>query len=209
MLHKPEHSIFVMKLNRFIHLPLIWVLLFLLCSIGIAAKESVEVLLKRAREKFYVAVEDKKHIEPAMKLFEQIAREEPKYAGRAEVYMGALVALKGKHAFFPHTKLKWAKRGLAIMDDGLKKTPADIEALFIHGMVCYHLPFFFQRGDDAQRDFKEIIKQMPSQMHLYDSELVDNIITFLLEKAKLTDDEKVYLRTLKDKLASEHSDAQQ
>ena len=198
-----------MKLNRFIHLHLIWVLLFLLCSIGIAADESVEALLKRAREKFHAAVEDKKQIEPAMKLFEQIAREEPKYAGRTEVYMGALVALKGKHAFFPHTKLKWTKRGLAIMDDGLKKVPADIEALFIHGAVCYHLPFFFQRGDDAQRDFKEIIKQMPSQRHTYHSELVENIITFLLEKAKLTDDEKVYLRTLKDKLASEGSDAQQ
>ena len=209
MLHKPEHSIFAMKFNRFIHLHLIWVLLFLLCSIGIAVDESVEDLLKRAREKFHAAVEDKKHIEPAMKLFEQIAREEPKYAGRTEVYIGTLIALKGKHAFFPHTKLKWTKRGLAIMDDGLKKTPTDIEALFIHGAVCYHLPFFFQRGDDAQRDFKEIIKQIPSQMHLYDSELVENIITFLLEKAKLTDDEKVYLRTLKDKLASERSDAQQ
>lgn len=197
-----------MKLKRFIQLNWIWVLLFLLCSIGIAADESVETLLKRAREKFHTAVEDKKHIEPAIKLFEQIARQEPKYVGRVEVYMGALVTLKGKHAFFPPTKLKWTKRGLAIMDNGLKKAPADIEALFIHGAVCYHLPFFFQRGDDAQRNFKEISKHMPSQMHTYPSELVVNIIVFLLEKAKLTDDEKVYLRTLKDKLASEHSDAQ-
>ncbi len=181
----------------------------MVCSIGITADESVEALLKRAREKFHAAVEDKKQIEPATKLFEQIAREEPKYAGCAEVYMGALVALKGKHAFFPHTKFKWTKRGLAIMDDGLKKAPADIEALFIHGAVCYNLPFFFQRGDEAQRNFKEIIKQMPSQMHTYHSELVVNIIVFLLEKAKLTNDEKIYLRTLKDKLASERSGAQQ
>lgn len=209
MLHKLEQSIFAMKLNRFIHRNLIWVLLLFVCCIGIAADESVEALLKRAREKFHAAVEDKKQIEPAIKLFEQIAREEPRYAGRAEVYIGTLVALKGKHAFFPHTKLKWTKRGLAIIDSGLKKAPTDIEALFIHGAVCYHLPFFFQRGDDAQRDFKEIIKQMPSQMPTYHSELVENIITFLLEKAKLTDDEKVYLRTLKDKLASERSDAQQ
>ena len=209
MLHKPKHSIFAMQLNRFIYLNLIWVLLFLLCSIGIAADESVEDLLKRAREKFHAAVEDKKQIEPAIKLFEQIARKEPKYAGRAEVYRGTLVALKGKHALFPHTKFKWTKRGLEIIDNGLKKAPTDIEALFIHGAVCYHLPFFFQRGDDAQRDFKEIIKQMPSQMHTYHSELVENIITFLLEKAKLTNDEKVYLRTLKDKLASERSDVQQ
>lgn len=185
-----------MKLNRFIHRNLIWVLLFLLCSIGIAADESVEDLLKHAREKFHASVEDKKQIEPAIKLFEQIAREEPRYAGRAEVYMGALVALKGKHAFFPHTKLKWTKRGLAIIDSGLKKAPADIEALFIHGAVCYHLPFFFQRGDDAQRDFKEIIKLMPQQIDAYDPKLITNIVVFLLENAKLTDNEKTYLQTL-------------
>ena len=198
-----------MKLNRFIHRNLIWVLLFFVCSIGIAADESVEALLKRAREKFHASVEDKKQIEPAIKLFEQIAREEPKYAGRTEVYIGTLVAIKGKHAFFPHTKLKLAKRGLAIIDNGLKKAPDDLEALFIHGAACYHLPFFFQRGDDAQRDFKEIIKQMPSRMHTHDPELVVNIIVFLLEKAKLTDDEKVYLRTLKDKLESKRPDTQQ
>ena len=131
------------------------VLIFLLCSIGIAADESVEALLKRAREKFHASVEDKNQIEPAIKLFERIAREEPRYAGRAEVYMGALVALKGKHAFFPHTKLKWTKRGLAIIDSGLKKTPEDIEALFIHGAVC--LPsfrFFFQRGGRCATRFQ-------------------------------------------------------
>lgn len=197
-----------MKLNQFLYLNFIVALLFAFCTNSVAVNEPVEEILKSARKQFYVAIEDKKQIEPAIKLFEQIARENPKYVGLAEVYRGALVALKGKHAFFPHTKLKWTKRGLAIMDDGLKKASADIEALFIHGVVCYHLPFFFQRGDDAQRDFKEIIKQIPSQMHTYQSELVENIIKFLLEKAKLTDDEKVYLRTLKDTSASERSDAQ-
>ena len=197
-----------MKLNQFLYLNFIVASLFAFCTNSVAVNEPVEKILKSARKQFYAAIEDKKHIEPAIKLFEQIAREEPKYAGRAKVYRGALVTLKGKHAFFPYTKLKWTKRGLAIMDDGLKKASVDIEALFIHGAVCYHLPFFFQRGDDAQRDFKKIIKQMPSQIHTYHSELVENIITFLLEKAKLTDNEKVYLRTLKDKSASERSDAQ-
>ena len=117
--------------------------------------------------------------------------------------------MKGKHAFFPNTKLKWVKRGLARMDSGLKKAPDDIEALFIHGTTCYRLPFFFKRGDDAQRDFKEIIKHLPSQAHTYDPELVVNIIDFLLENAKLTLDEKTYLQTLKDTLESQRSDAQQ
>ncbi len=197
-----------MELNRFICVSLIFTLLFWFSVPCIAAAESVEEMLKRAREKFYAAVEDKKQIKPALKLFERIAREEPKYAGRAEVYIGALVALKGKHAFLPHTKLKWVKRGLAIMDSGLQKRPNDVEALFIHGMTCYHLPFFFQRGVDAQRDFKEILKRMPLQIHTYDPKLIANIAAFLLEKAKLTHDEKTYLLALRDRLKSQHSGTQ-
>ena len=209
MLRNPEKSILAMKLNGFIHVSLILALLFSSWVLGIAADESVEEMLKHAREKFYAAVEDKKQIEPAIKLFERIAREKPKYAGRAEVYIGTLTALKGKHAFFPHTKLRFTKRGLAIMDNGLKKAPDDIEALFIHGAVCYHLPFFFQRGDDAQQDFKEIVKQMPSQFNTYPPKLIINIIAFLLEKAELTPDEKVYLQTFKDTLESQHPDTEQ
>ena len=208
-MNSTKKSVFPMKLNRRVHVNLIFAQLFLLCVTGVAADESVEDTLKRAREKFYAAVEHKKQIEPAIKLFERIARAEPKYAGRAEVYIGALVALKGKHAFLPHTKLKWVKRGLAIMDNGLQKRPNDIEALFIHGTTCYHLPFFFQRGDDAQRDFKEIIKQMPLQIHIYDPKLITNIAAFLLEKAKLTHDEKTYLLALRDRLKSQHSGTQQ
>ena len=153
-------------------------------------------MLEVARKQFYRAIEDEKGIEPTVALFERIGEMESKYTGRAQVYIGALVALKGKHAFFPHTKFKWAKRGLAIMDNGLQKSPDDIEALFIHGTTCYHLPFFFLRGDDAQRDFKKIIELMPQRVGAYDPKLIKNVVLFLLENAKLMDDEKIYLRTI-------------
>ena len=192
-----------MKLNQFIHVNLMLALFFSLWVNGVAADESIEDTLEIARKQFHAAIKDKKQIEPTIKLFERIARVEPKYAGRAQVYIGVLVALKGKHTFFPHAKLKWAKRGLAIMDSGLKKNPDDIEALFIHGATCYHLPFFFKRGDDAHRDFKEIIKQMPLQMHTYHPKLIRNIVAFLLENARLTPDEKTYLQALKDRLETE------
>ncbi len=193
---RPKKLILVMKLNRFVHISLVLGLLFSLWLNGFAADESVEETLKVARKQFYASVEDEKQIQPTIELFERIGQTEPKYAGRVQVYIGALVALKGKHAFFPHTKLKWANRGLAIMDSGLKKDPDDIEALFIHGAACYHLPFFFRRADDAQRDFKKIVERMPLQIHTYDQKLVRNIVIFLLENAKLTRDQQAYLQTL-------------
>lgn len=189
-----------MKPNQFAHIQFIVVLLLLLSVNGTAASAPVEETLANARKQFYAAVEDGKQIEPATKLFKQIARVKPRYAGRAQVYIGALVALKGKHAFLPHNKLKWVKRGLTMMDKGLETCPSDIEALFIHGTTCHYLPFFFKRSDDAQRDFAEIIKHIPTEMHTYDPQLITHVITFLLENAKLTSDEKTYLQTLKGKL---------
>lgn len=194
-----------MKINRCVHTSLVLILLFSLWLNDVAANKSVEEMLEVARKQFYTAVEDKKQIEPTIELFKRIEEKEPKYVGRIQVYIGALVALKGKHAFFPHTKLKWVNRGLAIMDSGLKKDPNNIEALFIHGTTCYYLPFFFKRGDDAQRDFKEIVKRLSQQIHIYDPKLITNIVVFLLESANLTRDEKVHLLALKDRLGLTHS----
>ena len=189
-----------MKFNRYIYISLILALIFLLRADGAASEKSVEAMLEVARKQFYVAIEDEKQIEPTIALFKRIGQVEPKYTGRTQVYIGSLIALRGKHAFFPHTKLKWAKRGLALMDSGLQKSPNDIEALFIHGMSCYYLPFFFRRGDDAQRVFNRIIKLMPEERETYAPKLIRNVVAFLLENAKLANDEKTYLQTLKDRL---------
>ena len=185
-----------MKPNRFAHVSLILALHFLVWFSNVTAGGSVEDTLRVARERFYAAIEDEKQVAPAITLFKQIGKVKPEYVGRTQVYIGALIALKGKHAFFPHTKLKWANRGLAIIDRGLQKSPNDIEALFIHGTACYHLPFFFRRADDAQRNFKKIIKLLPQQVDAYDPKLITNVFVFLLENAKLTDSEKTYLQTL-------------
>ena len=192
-----------MKFNKFIHVTLAFGLLFFLSIKGVASDEPIGETLKRARVQFYAAVENEKQISPTIRLFERIERIEPRYTGRSQVYIGALVALKGKHAFFPHMKLKWVKRGLAIMDNGLQKAPNDLEALFIHGSTCYYLPFFFRRGDDAQRDFRKIIKLMPLEIDAYDQKLIRHVILFLLENVRLTDGENAYLQTLKGRLKSQ------
>lgn len=189
-----------MKLNRCIHISLILVLIVSLQSESDTSKKSVGEMLEVARKQFYAAIEDEKQIEPTIARFKRIGQVEPKYTGRTQVYIGSLIALRGKHAFFPHTKLKWARRGVAIMDSGLQKSPNDIEALFIHGTTCYYLPFFFRRGDDAQRDFRKIIKLMPQHTDTYNPKLMTHVVAFLLENAELANDEKIYLQTLKDRL---------
>lgn len=165
-----------------------------------AGKKENNHIFSTARLLFYQSVEDKGKIKPAIDLFQKISQQEKKYEGRVLTYVGALTALKGKHAFWPHTKLKLVKKGLTLMDQGIKKSPDDVEALFVHGSTCYYLPSFLRRGDDAQRDFKKIIRILPRQTNDYDFELLENVLKFIIEKAKLDADDREHIRQIRAQL---------
>jgi len=159
-------------------------------------KQQTEIL-SQGRLLFYQSLDQESKIEPAEALFEQIAGS-AEYGARAKTYLGALTAIRGKHSFWPHKKFILAKQGLAMMDRGLEENPDDIEALFIRGSTCYYLPFFFGRQNDAQRDFKHILEQLPGQWRRYDRDLVVNVIEFILENGDLSADERERARRLLD-----------
>ena len=155
--------------------------------------------LQLARKLFYDAIEDESQIKPAIQLFEKIGENEV-YYGRCLTYIGTLYALKGKHSFSPYNKLKWVIKGLKLMDKGIEESPNDLEALFIHGATCSHLPFFFNREDDAQRSFETIIELLPETADNYDSKLVLHVIDFLEEKMTLQPPQQEILTTVKNEL---------
>ena len=153
--------------------------------------------LEQARLLFYASIQDKKKIEPAIAAFEKIIRTHPEWEGRAQTYVGALMALKGKHSFFPHDKWRWANHGLKIMDEGIAKNPNDVEALFIHSSTCYFLPFFFKRGEDAQNKFRQILQLLPEKQFDLDRQLLKNVLQFIVERAHLSPDERAALESIK------------
>lgn len=152
-------------------------------------------LLIEGRKLFYASVDDKQNIEPAIEIFNRLM-ESDKYKGRAQVYIGALTALRGKHSLLPHSKWKWANKGLDIMDKGLSMAPDDAEALFIHSSTCFFLPFFFNRGDEAQQNFKHILEVLPEQIDDYNPGLVINMLEFIQQHGKLDDSEQTKLDSL-------------
>lgn len=160
----------------------------LLTSFFLYAGE-IDSLFVRGRHLFYSSVEEPAQIETAIAVFQDIAKRQPALAGRAMTYIGSLKALQGKFAFWPHTKWKLANQGLAVMDSGLSMNPDDIESLFVHSSTCYFLPFFFKRGEQAQKHFKRMIELLPSHLHEYDPELMRNVVRFLLDNARLSTDE--------------------
>lgn len=177
------------------------VILTILSATGLWGWErSAEEILSEARNLYYRSVDDEAMIQPAIDKFEQLKSSWPAYSGRAQVYIGALYAIRAKHVFLPNEKLSWANQGLARIDAGLRTQPNDLESLFVHGSVCNQLPFFFNRGDDAERDFDRIIELLPSEHGRFNRLLINDIFNFLIDKADLPDAKLAIVKVLRKKL---------
>jgi len=180
------------------------------CLIPVASVSSGEMQgaatgLDQARRLFYQSVGEESHIDSAMTLFQQIEKQDTALAGRSLTYIGALTALKGKHALLPQNKLKWVNKGLALMDRGIETNPDDIEALFVHGSTCFFLPFFFNRSQDAQDKLRRIVALLPHDNGAYDATLLGNVIDFIEQHTSLSDSEKNLLMTVRKDLMSRAS----
>lgn len=183
-----------------IHATVVCVMMLALFSPASASATEIDSLLAQARHLFYASVEKQAHIDPAIALFKKIGALEISLQGRTQTYIGALTALRAKHAVWPSEKWRAANEGLKLMDEGLALAPQDVEALFVHGSTCYYLPIFFGRSDDAQQNLRTIARLLPEHHQYYDRTLVCNVIDFLLQNLRLHKPERNNLVALKRKL---------
>ncbi|MDZ7344591.1 MAG: hypothetical protein ONA90_08745 [candidate division KSB1 bacterium] len=167
-------------------------------SFSLAHGAELDSLVAGARRLYYASVNDKTQIDPAIAMFTKISHADEAWRGRALTYIGSLIALKAKFAFWPNEKWDLAKMGLRLMDEGVAHDTDDVEALFIHGATCFYLPIFFGRADDAQNQLRRIVQLLPERMHQYDSALVVNVIQFLFENLRLSRAERQRLNELKN-----------
>jgi tetratricopeptide (TPR) repeat protein len=159
-------------------------------------------LFDHARNLYYESVENRKKVEQAIDLFEEIGKDSSYYA-TAKVYIGSLHALKGKHAFFPLNKYKHVLIGLDLMDEGILHSPNNIEALFIRGSTCYYLPFFFKRKKQAIQDFRKIISLLDHHYQKYESQVMVNVLNFIKEKIELNNLEMDNINRIEQLLEAE------
>ncbi len=162
---------------------------------------SAEDMLQNGRELFHQSIEHEDKIELATVVFTELKKRYPDMAGRSDTYLGALDALRGKHATWPVSKFRWVKKGLTKMDSGIEQSPEDIEALFIHGSTCHYLPFFFGRKDDSRESLGKIAELLPSQASEYDTTLIMNVIDFLVEEASLPSIQVAEIMQIKNQFA--------
>lgn len=146
---------------------------------------NVTQLLESARRTYYLAVNSQPLVEAGIRQFETLIEMDRQHEARYRVYIGSLMALRGKHAFFPTAKYRKTLEGLAVMDESINGAGNDVEALFIYGTTMHYLPFFFGRGEDAHESFRRILILLPEQADGYDPELVQRVVAFMQENLKL------------------------
>ena len=105
--------------------------------------------------------------------------------------------LKGKHAFWPQTKIKYVNDGIKVMEQGYSYDKNNIELLFIFGSSCHYLPFFLGKGDLAKEKLNEIIPLLNEKtIFNYDKEMMKGALKFLIEKIELKQNESDKLKNL-------------
>jgi hypothetical protein len=190
-----------------IHLSKVTVLFYVVLSLfathSIAQEKSIkpDSLLVEGRKLFALSIEDKVHVQPSIDLFEKIIADRGNLHDQALVYLGALYTIKAKYTFFPFSKLKWAKKGLCIMDEALSRAPEDIEVLFVHGTICHNLPGLFNRQDDARRDFNKIIELLPDNLHRYDEDFIADVLEYLGNEISLTKKDQMVITKINSELS--------
>ncbi|MCF7805401.1 MAG: hypothetical protein K9N46_06310 [Candidatus Marinimicrobia bacterium] len=175
------------------------------CLAGLTKAQDVpeDSLLHRGRNLFYTAVESEVALDSAQAAFKQLLSEySQEYGGRAQTYIGALTALRGKHALWPQKKYKYVMEGIDQMESGVAANPNDIESLFIYGSTCYHLPSFFGKSKEAQEAFRQIVALLPEHADQYDADMMENVIEFLRANANLDSSDMMTLSTIAKELGN-------
>lgn len=67
-------------------------------------------------------------------------------------YTGSLLLLQAAHTWAFWNKQTLAQQGLDELDKAVARDPDNLEARFIRGASCWHLPFFFHRKQQAEQD---------------------------------------------------------
>ncbi len=108
-------------------------------------------------------------------------------------YDGAFVTLKGKHAFWPPSKLKYVRRGLEVLDAQVRALPSNVEIRYLRLLSCYYLPGILGRGWSVDDDFARLAELLPEVKGAYPPELYETMVQFVLDHGEPTSDRRTEL----------------
>ena len=100
------------------------------------------------------------------------------------VYLGSSTTMMARTTKNPLRKLKYANRGIALMDKAAKRDPDNVTVRMVRGMNATRLPAIFNRGEVAWEDFEHLaslIEQHPSIPRPVQKDVYTNLAKLHLE----------------------------
>lgn len=145
-----------------------------------------ESALRRLGALYLVGVQEKRAVEAGLRAIDSLPPD-PEAAddAMALAYRGAFTVLRGKHAFWPHDKLRHVRHGLDLLDRAVASLPASARIRYLRLMSGYYLPGLFGRGDEVRADFAALADVLPAAAPDFTPRLHREIVQFVLENGRL------------------------
>jgi hypothetical protein len=181
-------------MHKYIFLFLFFISTF--CSAQIVKVDSIS--LDFIRHKFYEGVEDEDQVDKLETfLRKKFGTDFNKIDPIITAYYGAIEALRGKHAFFPFTKLSYVNSSQDILGKAVELDPENLEIRFVRFSILHHIPGILGYSSEREDDMKVIYRLLLKRDYsMVTPEIQKGIVEFMLDSERLTEDQNNELKKL-------------
>jgi hypothetical protein len=147
--------------------------------------------LEFIRHKFYLGIEDEDQVDTLESyLVIMYGRDFNNIDPVITAYYGAIEALRGKHAFFPFTKLSYVNSSQEILAKAIEQKPYNLEIRFLRFSILHHIPgilgYSREREEDKNIIFNLLKQKDYSQLNIQRQE---GIIEFMISSDRLSEEQ--------------------
>ena len=156
--------------------------------IRMSSEPRTELHLERLRLLYFLSVADEGFIPVALEQIETLQKsgaDIPHLLEVLEAFGAAIEVVRGKHAFWPMSKVAHVRDGLEILDGLLARSPDLAEARYLRLLSCYYLPFFFGRGDTVKEDLEALSYLLLARPPLMSWDAYDAVVDFVMTSGEL------------------------
>jgi phytoene/squalene synthetase/geranylgeranyl pyrophosphate synthase len=155
--------------------------------------DDLHVALERVAALWLLGVDEEDAVKQGIAGLDTIAsrwsdRIEPGTRSLMLAYRGGLETLRGKHAFWPHDKVRHVRAGFSHLDEAVRGAPDNARIRYVRLMSGYYLPGFFGRSDEVRADFDALGRLLPDARESFPPDVFPAVVRFVLSKGDLSDD---------------------
>ena len=172
-------------------------LILIFFSVFTEAADISKTKLQEIRTLYYSSVENEEDLERLENMLIGMFPENVKRPGIITAYMAAAEAVKGKHAFWPITKLGYLRSAMDSLESVIKIYPDDLEIRFIRFSILHHLPKILGYSSETKEDAAVILDLLKNhKFGLLDNKIVIGIAEFIYRSGRISDENKNELVSL-------------